>query len=116
MKTFVGQYYKKNFVYASDVDALKAQLISIINTPLGSRFYCPSYGSHLNEYRFNSINYFTIHMIGQEIKNTVQLMNGVSLSKLTYYLQDNQLYFNVELIKMSEKIKINLQIKDGVAL
>ena len=69
MKTFTGQYSNGNFVYSNDTEAIRAQLISILNTQLGSRFYYPSYGSRLNDYRFDVINYFTINMIAQEIKN-----------------------------------------------
>ena len=61
MKTFTGQYSNGNFVYSNDTEAIRAQLISILNTPLGSRFYYPSYGSRLNDYRFDVINYFTIN-------------------------------------------------------
>ena len=67
MKTFTGQYSNGNFVYSNDTEAIRAQLISILNTPLGSRFYYPSYGSRLNDYRFDVINYFTINMIAQAI-------------------------------------------------
>ena len=51
MRTFFGKYSDGSFVYSEQNDALKAQLISILNTPVGSRFYAPTYGSHLNEYR-----------------------------------------------------------------
>ena len=115
MKTFMGKYSNGNFVLSDDNDVLKAELISILNTPLGSRFYYPSYGSHLREFRFSIINYFTINMIGQEIKNAVNLMDGVSLSSIDYYVSNNKLYFNVILNRLSEKIKVNLSVVDGVA-
>lgn len=115
MKTFIGKYSNGNFVYSGDNDAIRAQLISILNTPIGSRFYYPSYGSRLNEFRFSILNYYTINMIGQEIKNAIALMNGISLVKISYYVDNNKLHFNVELSRMSEKIKLNLSIVDGVA-
>ena len=115
MQTFTGKFVNRNFVLSDDTEALKAQLVSILSTPFGARYYYPSYGSHLNEYRFSVLNYFTINMIGQEIKNAIALMNGVSLSKISYYLENNNLHFNIELNRMSEKIKINLSIVDGVA-
>ena len=85
MKTFTGQYSNGNFVYSNDTEAIRAQLISILNTPLGSRFYYPSYGSRLNDYRFDVINYFTINMIAQEIKNAIFLVNAVKQGKLEYH-------------------------------
>ena len=55
MKTFTGQYSNGNFVYSNDTEAIRAQLISILNTPLGSRFYYPSDGSRLKDHRFDVI-------------------------------------------------------------
>ena len=115
MRTFIGDFKNKNYIYSNDTDALRAQLISILNTPFGSRWYYPTYGSHLNEYRFSVLNYFTINMIGQEIKNAVSLIGGVRLSKMSYYLKDNQLYFNINLIRQSEIIEIRLSVSNGVA-
>lgn len=115
MQTFSGKYYGRNFVYSSDTEAIRMQLVSILNTPMGSRFYYPSYGSHLNEYRFSILNYFTINMIGQEIKNAVALIDGVTLSNIGYYIKSNTIYFIIELNKMSEKVKVNISVKDGVA-
>lgn len=115
MRTFAGKYVNDNFVYSDDNETLRMQLISILNVPLGSRWYMPSYGSRLNEYRFSIINYFTIQMIGQEIKNAIALMNGISLSKITYDVYDNKLVFNIELNRLSEKISINISVVDGVA-
>lgn len=115
MKTFIGDFKDKNFIYSSDTEALRAQLISILNTPFGSRWYYPTYGTRLNEYRFSVMNYFTINMIGQEIKNAVALIGGVKLSKISYYLEDNQLHFNVDLVKQLETVSINLSVSDGVA-
>lgn len=115
MKTFAGKYVGKNFVYSDDNEAIRMQLISILNTPVGSRYYYPSYGSHLNEYRFSVLNYFTINMIGQEIKNAIALLNGITLSSIGYYIKDNKLYFNIELNRLSNNIKISLSVVDGVA-
>ncbi len=115
MRTFTGKYINENFAYSDDNEAIRAQLISILNTPIGSRFYYPSYGSRLNEFKFSIINYFTINMIGQEIKNAVALMGGISLNKISYDVYDNKLVFNVELKRLSEKISINLSVVDGVA-
>jgi phage baseplate assembly protein W len=116
MRTFFGKYSDGSFVYSEQNDALKAQLISILNTPVGSRFYAPTYGSHLNEYRFSIINYFTINMIGQCITDAVRFMNGVTLSKIEYALgEDNDLLFSLELVYMSDVVTINLKVADGVA-
>lgn len=115
MKTFVGQYKNGSFVYSGHNDAIKAQLISILNTPMGSRFYAPSYGSHLNEYRFSILNYFTINMIAQEIKNAIQFMGGVTLASMNYFLKNNQLHFIVELAYLSEIVRVELKVVDGVA-
>ena len=115
MKTFFGKYENGSFVYSSDTEALRAQLISILNTPAGSRFYAPTYGSHLREYRFSILNYYTINMIGQEIKEAIQHMRGVTLSKIGYALDGNRLLFSIELNRLSERIKINLSVSDGVA-
>jgi phage baseplate assembly protein W len=115
MKTFIGNYNEKNFVYANDIESIRAQLISILNTPFGSRFYYPTYGSNLNKFRFSILNYFTINMIGQEIKNAIALLGGVTLSNISYYVTNNQLYFNIVLNRQSEKISLNLKISDGIA-
>ena len=115
MKTFIGDFKDKNYVYSSDTESLRAQLISILNEPFGSRWYYPSYGTRLNEYRFSVMNYFTINMIGQEIKNAISLMSGVRLSKISYYLENNQLHFSRDLLRQSEIIKIGISVSDGVA-
>ena len=115
MTTFNGKYSGRNFIYSDENEALRMQLVSILNTPMGSRFYYPSYGSHLNEYRFSVLNYFTINMIGQEIKNAISLLSGITLSSMSYYITDNVIHFNIELNKMSNKVSINLSVVDGVA-
>lgn len=115
MRTFTGKYSNGNFVYSGNAEVLKSQLVSILNTPFGSRFYYPGYGSRLNEYKFSPINYFTIHMISQEIKNAVNYIDGVSLSAISYSLEDGILKFNVELSKLSERIKLSLNVVNGVA-
>ena len=115
MKTFAGKYSGRNFVYSSDTEAIRMQLVSILNTPMGRRFYYPSYGSHLNEYRFSVLNYFTINMIGQEVKNAVALIDGVTLSNIGYYIVGNVINFVIELNRLSEKVKVNIAVTDGVA-
>lgn len=115
MKTFVGEYKNGNFSYSGDIDSIRMQLISILNTPLGSRFYFPSYGSKISDYRFNVINYFTINMIGQEIKRVVDLIDGVSLTDIQYNVQDNTIIFDMSLSRLSDIIKIRVSVSDGVA-
>lgn len=115
MKTFSGKFLGKNFVYSDDNEAIRMQLVSILNTPVGSRFYYPSYGSRLNEFRFSVLNYFTVNMISEEIKSAVNLINGVTLAGISYYIKDNNLYFVVDLNRNSEKVRVSLSVKDGVA-
>lgn len=115
MKTFSGKFLGRNFVYSSDNEAIRMQLISILNTPLGSRFYYPSYGSTLNNFRFSVLNYFTINMIGQEIKRAVSLIDGVSLASIGYSVKENTIYFDIALNRMSEIVKLKLSVTDGVA-
>lgn len=55
MKTFAGEYSGNNFTFSDDAAAIRMQLISILNTPLGSRYYYPDYGSRINEYRFTTL-------------------------------------------------------------
>ncbi len=116
MKTFTGSYFNRNFVLSDDNEVLKANLVSILNTPIGSRFYYPSYGSNLSSYKGANINYFTINMIGQEIKSAIDLIDGVELSNFSYYFDDeNVLRFNITLSKRSQSFIVNLAIKDGFA-
>lgn len=114
MRTFTGKYKNGSYVFSYDNDTLRAQLLSILNTPIGSRFYAPSYGSRLNSFRFSILNYFTIQMIGQEIKDAISLMSGVSLKSINYIVEDNVLNFTIELNRMSEIVRINLTVVDGV--
>lgn len=115
MKTFFGKYKNGNFVYSDQNEAIKAQLVSILNTPIGERFYAPTYGSSLNEFRFSVLNYYTINMIGQTIKDAIQLMNGITLQNIEFSLVKNTLYFAIDLIYLSEIVRVNLKISDGVA-
>lgn len=115
MKTFTGKYSNKNFQYSSDNEVLRAQLISILNTPVGSRFYYPDYGSNLNDYRFNILNHFSINMIAQEVKRAVTLIDGVELTSISYSVDGNVLYFTVDLERLSNIIRVTFSIVDGVA-
>ena len=115
MRTFIGKYDNGHYIYSNQNEAIKAQLVSILNTPVGSRFYMPSYGSRLNEYRFSVLNYFTINMIAQEIKNAVQFMTDISLVSMSYFLDNNNLKFTIDLSYMSSVVRVDLAIADGVA-
>lgn len=115
MKTFFGKYQNGNFVYSDKNESIRAQLISILNTPVGSRFYAPTYGSHLREYRFSTLNYYTINMIGQAVKEAIALMSNVTLSKMEYILSGNKLTFDIELIVASDNVRVTLSVADGVA-
>lgn len=115
MKTFFGKFYNNNFVYSNDNESLRAQLISILNTPIGTRFYAPSYGSNLRNYKFSVLNYYTINMIAQEVKNAVHLLEGVSLSSLSFYVNGNSVNFILDLNRSSESIRVALKVVDGVA-
>ena len=115
METFFGQYVGKNFVLSNESEALRIQLVSILNTPSGSRFYYPSYGSRLNEYNFNVLNYYTVNMIGQEVKNAISLLDGVSLVSIDYVVDGNKVMFMITLQKTSNRIRVNLTVQDGVA-
>lgn len=115
MQTFTGAFNGRNFVLSGDNEAIKSQLVSILNTSIGSRYYYPTYGSHLNEYKFSVLNYFTINIIAQTIKEAVSIMDGISLTNIEYYVEDNKLYFNVELSRNSNNIKVSLSVVDGVA-
>lgn len=115
MQTFTGQYSGRNFVYSDDLEAIRLQLVSILNTPIGSRFYYPSYGSNLRSYRFSVLNYFTINMLSQEIKNAVDFIDGVTLAGIGYYIKDNTINFEITLNRLSENVKVNIAVTDGVA-
>jgi phage baseplate assembly protein W len=115
MITFAGKYENNSFKYSDDTEAIKMQLVSILNTPIGSRFYAPTYGSNIRNYRFSILNYFTISMIGQEIKNAIMFMSGITLANISYTLDGNNLIFTVDLYYLSEVVRINLTIVDGVA-
>ena len=115
MITFVGKYENNNFKYSDDVEAIKMQLVSILNTPIGTRFYAPTYGSNIRNYRFSILNYFTISMIGQEIKNAIQFMSGVTLANISYEVDNNKLLFTIDLYYLSEIVRVNLTVVDGVA-
>jgi phage baseplate assembly protein W len=115
MITFAGKYENDNFVYSEDAEVIKMQLVSILNTPLGSRFYAPTYGSNIRNYRFSILNYFTINMIGQEVKNAIQHLSGVTIANITYTVDNNKLIFYIDLNYMTNKVRINLTIVDGVA-
>ena len=65
---------------------------------------------------FDVINYFTINMIAQEIKNAILLLDGVTLSNIEYHVYNDRLYFDIELTRLSEKISLNLSVSDGVAM
>lgn len=115
MKTFVGEYRNGNYVLSGDDEVLRAQLISILNTEKGTRFYYPSYGSNLRDFRFSVLNYFTINMIGQEVKSAIDLLNGVKLSSIDYQIDGNSIKFNISLTRMSTRLNINISVADGVA-
>lgn len=115
MKTFTGKYANKSFQYSTDNEAFRAQLISILNTPVGSRFYYPDYGSNLNDFRFSILNHFSINMIAQEVKRAITLIDGVELKAISYSISGNNLYFTVDLEKLSSVTRVALTITDGVA-
>lgn len=115
MISFTGEYKDNNFVYSNDTNSLRMQLISILNTPKGSRWYYPTYGSYLNEYKFSVLNFFTINIIGNEIKDAIDLIDGVTLSSINYTIDHNKLIFDIDLIRSSDKITIKLSVVDGVA-
>jgi hypothetical protein len=54
-------------------------------------------------------------MIGQEIKTAITLIDGVTLSAISYSVAGNTLYFTVDLNKMSNTIRLTLSVVDGVA-
>ena len=54
-------------------------------------------------------------MIGQEIKNAIQFMSGVTLANISYTLDNNALKFDIDLYYLSEVVRINLTVVDGVA-
>lgn len=115
MRTFFGDYKNKNFVYSNKNDAIRAQLISILNTQKGSRFYYPNYGSDLNQYRFGIINYFTIQMIGQCVKDAISLLDGVSIINIRYSVEKDHLKFYIDLNCNSDNVTVHLSIANGVA-
>lgn len=115
MITFTGKYSRNNFVYSDDLESIRIQLISIINTPKGSRWYYPSYGTNISAYRFSPINYWTINMIGQEIKSAVDHLSGVQLAEIGYTVIDGKLVFEIGLKRFSDIVKLNITVVDGIA-
>jgi phage baseplate assembly protein W len=115
MESFTGKYTRNGFILSSDKDVLKAELVSILNTPIGSRFYYPTYGSNLNQLRFSILNHFTVNMIGQEVKSAIELLDGVTLNGISYYISNNTVNFVLDLSKYSENYKVSLSVSDGVA-
>lgn len=115
MITFTGQYEGNNFVYSGSDEALRMQLISILNTPKGSRWYYPDYGSRLNEFRFSILNYYTINMIGNEIKEAVRLIDGVDLSNISFTAYKDGLVFDIELKRQSDTTSVKVTVVDGIA-
>ena len=115
MKTFTGKYNNGNFTYSSDTENIRIQLLSILNTPLNSRYYYPDFGSNINEYRFNVLNHFSINIIGSEIKRAVSLIDGITLTDISYTVEDTgELVFSLELTKLSNIIRFSISIHDGV--
>jgi hypothetical protein len=54
-------------------------------------------------------------MIGQEVKEAINMMSGVTLSAISYTVNDNSIIFNIDLIQNSDTVRFSLAITDGVA-
>lgn len=116
MKTFIGEYKNGSYIMSGDDEVLRAQLVTILNTPIGSRFYYPSFGSNLKNLRFSVLNYYTINIITQTIKDAVDLIDGVKLAGISYSLSNNNtIQYIIDLDRLSTKYRINLSVSDGVA-
>lgn len=116
MKTFTGKYSNGNFVLSNDNEVLRAELVSILNTRLGTRWYYPTYGSSLSDLKFEILNFYTLNLVSQEIKTAVGLIDGVSLSGISYSIGKNkELVFSIDLVKNSTMFKVSLSVVDGVA-
>lgn len=116
MKTFTGQYRNGSFVLSGDNEVLRAELVSILNTRLGTRWYYPTYGSSLSDLKFEVLNYYTLNLITQEIKTAVSLIGGISLVGISYKIDNSKgLIFSIDLNKDSTIFKVTLSVLDGVA-
>lgn len=116
MKTFTGKYVNGNFVLSSDNEVLRAELVSILNTRLGTRWYYPTYGSSLRDLKYEILNFYSLNLITQEIKTAVGLIEGVKLVGISYKIGENkELIFSINLTKNSTTFKVTLSVLDGVA-
>lgn len=117
MKTFAGIYSGNNYVFSNEAESLRVQLLSILNTPRGSRYYYPDYGSNLNMYRFNVLNHYSINLISTEIKRAISLIDGLTLTDISYDIEDdNTLSFTLEVVRQSSTSKFSISVSDGVAV
>jgi phage baseplate assembly protein W len=65
----------KNFLFKGTLttkEALKANLLLLLNTNKGERYYLPEYGTNLNRYLFEQKDKETLSIIEEDIKNTVK--------------------------------------------
>ena len=65
----------KNFLFKGTLttkEALKANLLLLLNTNKGERYYLPEYGTNLNRYLFEQKDKETLSLIEEDIKNTVK--------------------------------------------
>lgn len=116
MKTFTGKYVNGNFVLSSDNEVLRAELVSILNTRLGTRWYYPTYGSSLREFKYDILNFYSLNLITQEIKTAISLIEGVKLVGISYIIGSNkEIIFSIDLNRDSTTFKVSLSVQDGVA-
>lgn len=111
-------------------DEVRANLIHLILTRKGTRYYLPNFGTRLLEFIFEPMDGQTFSDIESEITETVQefipnlIINGISIKPASDGLEDKGYYVNendqkefrvpnIATLEHTAKIRIDYSIVDG---
>lgn len=90
-----------------DISAIKSDLMHLLTTNKGERYYQPEFGTNIRQYLFSPNDSITHNEMKEEVSNAVkQFIPNLSITNLTVKKKDNSDYF--------AEIKAEFLIQDGV--
>lgn len=99
----------KNFLFKGTLttkDALRSNLLLLLNTNKGERYYLPDYGTDLNRYLFEQRDSITMSAIEQDIKITVKkYIPQLTITNVNFYELQNSDGVNISENEIEVEVK-----------
>lgn len=113
MKTTLYGFGKDRFEYISEGEAVGAYLAMIMNTPKGSRYNDPNFGSDLHTFSYMPMTQSFAYFLDAEIRSALAILGGLVINSIVMFNNTKTICLEIGVTYDGRSFKVLSAYSDG---